>query len=261
LLGFNLSTTQIRPGEQIGLTLFWQADLGPAGNGSPSRPDYSVVLALQNSQDIPLYRGAPVHGIYPTSQWKDGEIVVDHANPRLPLAAIEAPPGDYALELTLTAPDSQVVAGPAVLGRLTLLNTARSFDVPAMHYTQAVALGDQIELLGYDLELANARPGGTFRLVLYWRALAEMEASYTVFTHLLGLDGQVAAQQDNPPVNGTYPTPLWLPGEVVRDPYAIALPADLAPGDYPVEVGLYIAENGLRPAEPVRLGTLVTVRP
>jgi hypothetical protein len=91
--------------------------------------------------------------------------------------------------------------------------------------------------------------------------LKEMDQGYTVFTHLLGPDGQILAQQDNPPVNGTYPTTLWLPGEIVVDPYTIPLPTDLPPGDYPIQVGFYIAENGLRLADPVLLDTIVSVRP
>ena len=74
-------------------------------------------------------------------------------------------------------------------------------------------------------------------------------------------DDQVLTQQDNPPVNGTYPTTLWLPGEIVADPYDIPLPTDLSPGEYPIQVGLYIPENGLRLADPVLLDTIVSVRP
>jgi hypothetical protein len=48
------------------------------------------------------------------------------------------------------------------------------------------------------------------------------------------------------PRGGAYPTTRWRPGEVVVDPYAIILPDDLPPGEYPVEVGLYLAETGQR---------------
>ncbi|MFN2136113.1 MAG: hypothetical protein ACK2UK_09180, partial [Candidatus Promineifilaceae bacterium] len=53
-------------------------------------------------------------------------------------------------------------------------------------------------------------------------------------------------QQDSAPQNGAYATGRWLPGEVVVDSYDIVLPADLASGVYPIEVGLYLAENGQR---------------
>jgi len=257
LLGANLDTTQARPGEQVYLTLFWLADQD-RGMG-----DYAVQLALQSAsgEEITLYLGAPVHGTYPTSRWVAGEIVVDRYNPRLPLAAASAPSDDYALALSLAAPDGEVLLGPTTLGSLTLVATNRSFDVPAIDHAQFVTLGEQVAFLGYDIDLTDAQPGGTVQLTLYWRASAEMDTDFTVFTHLLGHDDRIIAQKDNQPVNGSYPTTLWLPGEIVTDPYDISLPADLPPGDYPVEIGFYIADNGLRLADPIVLDTIVTIQP
>jgi hypothetical protein len=37
-----------------------------------------------------------------------------------------------------------------------------------------------------------------------------------------------------------------LAGEVVVDSYLIDLPADLSPGAYPIEIGLYLPHNGQR---------------
>jgi hypothetical protein len=48
------------------------------------------------------------------------------------------------------------------------------------------------------------------------------------------------------PRGGSYPTDRWQPGEVVVDSYDVLLPADLEPGQYPLEVGLFILENGRR---------------
>ena len=151
--------------------------------------------------------------------------------------------------------------GPVALGELTLLDTNRVFEVPVMSQAQPVPLANQVELLGYDVDLANALPGGIVQLTLYWRALAEMASSYSVFTHVLGPDGQIVAQQDNVPVSGTYPTTLWLPGEVVTDVYNISFADDLPFGEYPIEVGFYDPDSGLRLDDPVRLGTTIWIRP
>jgi len=94
--------------------------------------------------------------------------------------------------------------------------------------------------------VAVVAPGDTITLTLYWRALTEMDESYTVFTHLLAPDGSMTGQRDNPPVGGTYPTSLWLAGEVVADVYVIPVRADGAPGEHRLEVGMYIAETGTR---------------
>jgi len=255
LLGAETKTALARPGERIYLILLWQ--------GGQNRIDYTVKLYLQNTEEetIELYHGAPLHGTYPTSQWTNGEILYDLYKPRLPLTAASALPGDYGLFLTLGDPHGTVVLGPVGLGELRLMAVDRTFEVPFIRNTQHAALGGQVGLLGYDMDLSNARPGGTLGLTLYWRALVEMDTEYTVFTHVLDPDGQSMAQQDNPPVNGAYPTPLWLPGEIVTDPYTIALPADLPPGDYPIEVGMYIAESGLRLGDPILLNTVVSIQP
>ena len=122
-----------------------------------------------------------------------------------------------------------------------------------MAYPLTATLDGQVELLGYDLSTAtpgasgaSVAPGETLTLTLYWRALAEMEESYTVFTHLVGPDGTLSGQQDNPPVGGTYPTNLWLAGEVVADVYGVEVGTDAAPGAHRLEVGMYVAETGMR---------------
>jgi len=257
LLGANLDTSQVRPGERVNLTLFWRAD--------QDLDDYAVNLLLQDTRGnaIPLYSGATVHGTYPTGRWTAGEIVVDRYDPRLPLSAADAPAGDYSLTLTLTGRDGETLVDAQSLGRLALVATDRSFDVPAISNTPATrsALADQIEFLGYDLDLAAARPGGAIKLTLYWRALAEMDTDYTVFTHLLNPAGDILSQQDNPPVNGTYPTTLWLPGEIVTDPYQIAVPSALPAGDYAIAIGFYVAENGLRLGDPIPLEAPIPISP
>ena len=75
--------------------------------------------------------------------------------------------------------------------------------------------------------------------------------------HLAG----IAALHDEPGIGA-----LLLTDEVVVDEYQIVLPEDAPPGVYPVEVGLYVAENGRRlqvqvpllpPSDVVHLNPLV----
>jgi hypothetical protein len=68
-----------------------------------------------------------------------------------------------------------------------------------------------------------------------------MDVPFTVFVHLLGLDGQAVSGHDGEPVDGTRPTTGWVPGEYLADPHDLPIPADLPPGGYVVEVGLYDA--------------------
>jgi len=112
-----------------------------------------------------------------------------------------------------------------------------------------------VELAGYKLTtdvaspqsgILTTAPNTALRLTLYWRVLAPMEISYTVFTHLLNANGQLWAQKDNPPVRGSYPTTEWRVGETIVDKYDIVIPPNAPAGQYEVEVGLYDATTGQR---------------
>jgi hypothetical protein len=236
LLGVNLDTDTIYPGESVDLTLFWQAERAP-------EVSLTVELALGNTL---LNRGAPAHGTYPTDRWTTGEVVADRYAPRL---SLEAEPGTWPLTLRLVAPDG-TVALETQLDRITVEEADRTFAPPDPDYVLSIPLGGRVTLLGYDLDPAQPAPGDQLLLTLYWQALAEMETNYTVFTHLLGPDGSVVAQDDAAPVSGTYPTTLWVTGEVVADSHSLDLPSDLAPGTYTLEVGMYVLESGDRLSVP-----------
>jgi hypothetical protein len=116
-------------------------------------------------------------------------------------------------------------------------------------------LGDKVELAGYKLTtdvaspqsgILTTAPNTALRLTLYWRVLASMETSYTVFTHLLDANGQLWAQKDNPPVRGSYLTTEWRVGETIVDKYDIVIPPHAPAGQYELEVGLYDATTGQR---------------
>jgi len=129
------------------------------------------------------------------------------------------------------------------LGQVRVQATDRLWAPPPFDHPVGARLGDRVELVGYDLEGTEARPGDLLRLTLVWRCLEPVEASYTVFTHLLDAGGQVRGQVDNPPVHGTYPTTLWVPGEIVVDEYDLPVAADALPGSYVIEVGMYDPET------------------
>lgn len=122
----------------------------------------------------------------------------------------------------------------------------RLFTSPNIPHPQNTYLGDHITLLGYDIAPRQVHPGQTIHLTLYWQATAPISHSYTVFTHLISPDGELVAQQDNMPVNGTVPTTCWRPGEIIVDRYEITAPAEVPPGNYRLDTGLYRWQTGER---------------
>jgi hypothetical protein len=226
LLGATLETTEVRPGERLYLTLFWRAN-------EAALPSHPLSLWLGDEK---LYDGDPVHGTYPFGEWRPGEIVSDRYGPRIPL---DTAPGDHRVRV-------RVADGAVDLGSVIVQETDRAFEIPPMSHPVGVRLGDRVELLGYDLSSDSVAPGETLTLTLYWRALAEMGTDYTVFTHLLAAGGSMTGQQDNQPISDTYPTSLWVPGEVVTDVYEIAVRSGAPEGEHRLEIGMYVAETGTR---------------
>lgn len=103
-------------------------------------------------------------------------------------------------------------------------------------------LGDSISLIGYDL----ARNGNEIALTLYWGSIAETHEDYTVFVHLLNSASQVMAQDDARPGHGSFLTTHWRAGQVVLDDHRLVTTSDVPPGEYQIEIGMYVLETGTR---------------
>ncbi|GMQ78362.1 MAG: hypothetical protein BMS9Abin02_0865 [Anaerolineae bacterium] len=104
-------------------------------------------------------------------------------------------------------------------------------------YEVNIELGEQVRLLGYDIDTSQATPGGTLKITLYWEALSAIDRNYQVFVHLY--DGQMRAQDDGAPECAFNPTTRWEPGQIIIDPHIIELPEDFPDHEVPLLVGLY----------------------
>lgn len=91
--------------------------------------------------------------------------------------------------------------------------------LPQPQVETAVHFGDELLLIGYDLEQEN----DVLQLTLYWQALAPMTRDYTTFVHVLAADNHVPAQQDSQPHGGAYPTSIWDAHEIVADTKQVSL--------------------------------------
>ncbi len=170
---------------------------------------------------------------------------------RLPLAE-SLPPGQYQLRVRfLTAAGDDIPAlsqeGAVISQPLALPITIRpGAALPQFDPAPAATLANQARLLGVTPLPVRAAPGDWLRFTLIWQAEATIPQDYTVFTQLLGPDGQVAAQHDNPPAGGWYPVSLWVAGETVADDYALRLPPAAPAGQYRLIAGMYDAASGQR---------------
>ena len=127
----------------------------------------------------------------------------------------------------------------------------------------SITLGDGIDLVGYDVQPAQLHAGEILYLQLHWQTTTVPSSDWTVFTHVTRRDSagssQVVAGRDSVPGNGSLPTYRWQADWRILDEYQIGLPADLAPGEYGVAIGLYKTTGERLPADEagILLGTVI----
>ncbi|MCP5097809.1 MAG: hypothetical protein GY943_19860, partial [Chloroflexi bacterium] len=235
LIGYERGATSVATGEPFGMAFWWQA--------TQSLPNYQYQLQLvQNDAVRELLTAVPIHNSYPFPAWESNQFTIDHQQTILPqdLAA-----GDYLLQFHLLDANDDAIY-TTELGNLTVTATERNFVAPEMDTTSNATFGGEIRLLGYSLtELQD----NSFSLELVWQAKAVPATDYTIFVHWLTVDGRCDPciwQMDTMPHQGQYPTSRWAKGEVVIDTFHMISSGNLPSGDYPLEIGFYIAETGQR---------------
>jgi 4-amino-4-deoxy-L-arabinose transferase-like glycosyltransferase len=241
LSGYALVPGRVEPGEEVQVTLYWQAT-------RQVDEDYRSFVHLVDVEGK-TWVGAdrtPVAEVYPTSAWTLEQTLPGTFHLTVPSLS---PWGRYRFEVGLENPSVggrvELAGGVegaeenrVLLGALKV-RTAENVSPADIEHPLEVRLGSCLDLLGYDISPASAVPGGELSLALYWKARCTMDMDYTVFVHLMDGAGQIVAQQDSQPRDGSYPTSIWDPGEVVPDEYAIIVPPDLPAGEYEAAVGMY----------------------
>jgi hypothetical protein len=234
LIGFERESEVIATGAQLPVSLWWESD-GPL---NPRTIRFELID--ENNRGVILTNTQPVHGTYPFSDWVDPGFIIDRHSVVIPTDITE---GDYQLNLRLLDGNDETLL-TADLGPVTVEKGQRLYRAPSTQFPHDATFGNEINLLGYNL---HAEGPEEYQLELVWTALQEPADNYTVFVHLLNSDGTCCIWQDDVwPQQGLYPTGGWLGGEIIIDPYTIKIPADLPPGSYPLEIGLYSSETGKR---------------
>ncbi|MEI2688548.1 MAG: glycosyltransferase family 39 protein [Anaerolineae bacterium] len=255
LQGLSIDRTEVEPLDAIQIEAWWQAT-------APPEQDYRLGYTWSDPAGQIAGGGwlAPAGtASFPTSRWPVGAPVRGRLNFAAP--GIDQP-GVWALHLGLLDARSEDptagFAGASVDLPITVLPSSRRFEPSAPFDLPSDANFDfQVQLLGARLGDEPPRAGAWLPVTVGWQAMQPMERSFTGFVHLLDAAGQIVAQDDHLPLQGQRPTDAWLAGEVVEDLYQLALPAELAAGEYWLEVGLYDAS---RPGLP-RLGAPALLGP
>ncbi|OQY27483.1 MAG: hypothetical protein B6243_12950 [Anaerolineaceae bacterium 4572_5.2] len=91
------------------------------------------------------------------------------------------PSGDY--DLLLLNEDGGAQKTIAEIAQI--LNRQRLLEAPPLSHPLDANFNNQFELLGYELPVNRALPGGEFEVTLVWKALTVSNTSYKIFNHLL----------------------------------------------------------------------------
>ncbi|HQF72016.1 MAG TPA: hypothetical protein PLH39_12140 [Promineifilum sp.] len=208
---------QVRPGTPLAIRY--------SGYGGGTTPAFALRPAAAADEAAP---GGGVISLLPTgaSRQYTAELATDLPAGRYRLMARPGT-GGAALCGWLSPPRAGCTLGEVEISGAPLPEGAANFD-------------DRVALLAVAVDADGLVPGGQLPVTLTWQGLAPMTENYTVFVQVLDAADRLVGQVDAWPVQGTFPTSQWTPGEVVRDPYLVRLAAELPPGDYRLHVGLYL---------------------
>jgi mannosyltransferase len=111
--------------------------------------------------------------------------------------------------------------------------------LPSTITRRDVLLGNRIVLLGFEPASIIARAGATIDVNVYWQAKEQTNVDSHLFIAVYAEDGALVASTEEIPIGNALGTSRWTPGEILRDPIRVRLPAHLAPGLYNLRITLY----------------------
>jgi len=100
-----------------------------------------------------------------------------------------------------------------------------------------IDMGNGLELYGFDVVTDGYSPGEALRLTLWWRCLSTPGTDQQAHFRLLDANN-VIVWRDEKPVISRYPTTEWQAEEINRAIYRLAMPADLAGGEYDLQAAV-----------------------
>jgi hypothetical protein len=244
----------VEPGRALDVMISWEALGRPRNRARP-------FVRLVDSRGRRW--GQAETTVYPSSSWRPGERAIGLAkldvDPTLP-------PGEYHLEGGFSAGSATerlsadgawgsaglaAARGPAV--RLVSRSTPLAVDALPLDRKLDAQL-DGARLIGVDVDRDDLRAGERARVSLFWQASVGSQAAGEVSLLVREPGGRAVREWRGQPVDGTYPSSVWKPGEIVRDTWDIVVPPTAPEG--PLELATTLVTPSGSPGQYVSLGTL-----
>jgi len=217
---------------------------------SPPPASYQFTLYLADAQTHEYFgvtTAEPFDGRYDSLRWQAGDQLAIPMRLKVP---DDLQPGTYRLgiivydiqrEAGLPLRDLPGVANPDVRVGWFRLGSPPRASAPSQLKEQPLKVRweNGIELTAIWLPSQPLAAGAGLRVQFAWQTSQPLSRDLTVFVHLVNAQGEIVAQQDRPPFHGRWPTPVWRPGEVLRDTYELELPDALPASRYALRFGFY----------------------
>lgn len=248
LRGYAIDRASVRPGEPIGIELYWEVTGQPPG-------DYLLFVHLIDDETGAMIAQRDTHpglGNFPSSQWRPGDRFVEQLRVYLPETAYAPSTGE--LTIGLYAPEGYrlgIIDGATgeglgdafPVGHVAIEphgpNGAESLPNAGRYNFE-----DRIRLLGYDYAERVLSPGQPLELTLFWEAARPSPGDYEVSIEVVDADGRVVSSQRSRPGGGE-PTMTWQPDAVMVD--TLHIPIDPAAGEHPdIRLALIDVNDGRR---------------
>lgn len=242
LLGAIDLPVSIAAGDEFITTLFLMKQ-------APIEQNLNVLVRIVNAEGREIARSEGWPYGSSTRSWQEGDMWPD--GHRLTIAP-DAAPGLYRVEVSFYDPETLAPFGNMVVAGfldVTTDSSAENSSVPNSGAIEPVTplatFAQGVDLLAVDV---GAEPwhAGESQVRISWRPQQALTANYTFFVHLIGPDGALVAQRDQPPLQGFYPSDRWLRGRAFQDQYNLTLADESPPGAYQLLIGLYDPATGER---------------
>jgi hypothetical protein len=248
-VGFRVNNPgqRVKPGDELDVTLYWQAL-------QPFDKNYSAFIKVYGKGDVPVHEldTYPGGGMFQTTLWQPGDLIADRyrlriednmTNTQLMPTALRLDVGfyDFTTKQELTTLDGS--GSPT--GRQRYEAAGMNVPPPTPSFSVAERF-EKVTLTGVRAE----QDGDRIVLTLDWLASDDFTQDYTTFVQLFDASGaQLAPQGDGRALGGDFSPRWWRAGDLIlNDAYAIALPPDVAPGNYTLKFGLYAKDGTRMPA-------------
>lgn len=236
LRDYEVSRSNLAPGQPLDLTLYWEVDARPPGDYY-----FFVHLTDQYSNIIAQRDTHPGLGRFPSSQWQPGDRFIESIRFYLPETAyvpaeatlsigFYAPGAGY--RLAVTGPDSSGLGDSLILAQIGIeprLDLATDLPNPQMWRFENGA-----DLVGYEYSQRRVRPQEVLAVTLHWQSVAPAVNEDRIWLRLIDGNGQQRASAE-----ATFAQ--WLASTAGVMTVLLEIPADLTPGSYQLE--LFVLDN------------------